>query len=285
MSSGTGQPFTNKPSEQSAEARRAETIGALLDAKTSPQKRFKSRSMYFFETRCPLTCLLFLLPLILWYEFGKLLLPAAVGGPRPAPSIVESWLIAVAGETGLVLAVLIPILAVSILLFMHHQKDESFAISLATFAGMFAEIVGLSVVLFLVGDVILLFAESQQPQPLSHLVDLFLTPKWHAVLLESLGAALHEEFLFRLLLFGGASLWLTRVIRDELVSVTVSAVVVSLLFAVAHCQFTGGEAVDFRASVFLLRFLASLALCLLFRYRGFAIAVGVHVGFNILASA
>ena len=287
MSSGTGQSSVGEAarSEKSADVRRAESIGALLDAKTTAAPRQTTNPIYFYETRRPLVCLLFLLPLMLWYEIGKLLLPVVAGGLRPAPGIVESWLMWASGETGLVLAVLIPILSVGMLLFLHHQQKEAFSISLNTFAGMFAEVVGLAVMLFLVGDAILLFVESQQPQPLSHLADLFLSPKWHAVLLESLGAGLHEEFLFRLMLFGGAFAWLKWLIDDELIALLISAVVVSLLFAFAHCEVIGHESVNFRPSVFLLRFLASVALCLLFRYRGFAIAVGVHVGFNILASA
>jgi len=202
MSSGTGQPTIREsaPSEQSAEARRAESIGALLDSKTSPKKQQRSEtgSIYFFQTRRPLICLLFLLPLMLWYEIGKLALPVFSDGVGPAPGVVESWLVWLAGEAGLVLGVVIPILAVGMLLHMHHQNQESASVSLVTLAGMVAEVIGLSVILFLLGDAILLFVESQQPQPLSHLGDLFVRPQWHAVLLESLGAGLHEEILFRL---------------------------------------------------------------------------------------
>jgi len=288
MSSGTGQPTIREsaPSEQSAEARRAESIGALLDSKTSPKKQQRSEtgSIYFFQTRRPLICLLFLLPLMLWYEIGKLALPVFSDGVGPAPGVVESWLVWLAGEAGLVLGVVIPILAVGMLLHMHHQNQESASVSLVTLAGMVAEVIGLSVILFLRGDAILLFVESQQPQPLSHLGDLFVRPQWHAVLLESLGAGLHEEILFRLVLFGFASAWLAKLIGDELIAVLVSGILVSVLFALAHCELSGSDS-NFRASFFLLRFLASLVLCLLYRYRGLAIAVGVHVGFNVLASA
>ncbi len=270
--------------EKTDEASRAETIGALLDAKTAKKQRSESGSIYFFQSRRPLACLLFLLPLMLWYELGKLALPMFSGGVAPAPGVVESWLMVLFGQAGLVLGVLVSLLAVGVLLYLHHQSDEAAACSPITLAVMVGEVIGLSVILFLLGDAILLFVENQKPQPLSHLGDLFVNPKWHAVLLESLGAGLHEEILFRLVLFGFASQWLTRLIDDELIAVLVSGVLVSVLFAFAHCELSDWDA-SFRVSFFLLRFLASLVLCLLYRYRGLAIAVGVHVGFDVLASA
>jgi len=267
------------------ETQQAKSIGAILDAKTSKPVADHGKPIYYFESKRALVCLLFLLPLMAWYEFGKFVLPWLSDGAQPNPGLVEGWLMALVGQAGFALAGMVPVLTTGILLMLHHRRKRDAPIRPTVFFSMAIEIIGISLLLFLFGDAILLFAEGQQPRPLVHLFDFFRTPQWHAVLLESLGAGLQEELIFRLILFNFASIWLAKTIGDELVAVTMVAIFVSVLFAAAHCDFMNPDASPFRASTFLFRFFASLVLCVLFRFRGFAIAVGVHFGFDLLATA
>lgn len=92
----------------------------------------------------------------------------------------------------------------------------------------------------------------------------------------SLGAGVHEELVFRLLLFGAPAFALARHTRlPEPAIVLLAALPSTLLFAGAHHFGLAGEA--FSPALFCSRAVAGLLLCGLFRYRGFAVAVYTHV--------
>jgi membrane protease YdiL (CAAX protease family) len=95
-----------------------------------------------------------------------------------------------------------------------------------------------------------------------------------------LGAGIYEEVLFRLLLFTGL-VWLGQHLKiPQLIAVPVAAVGSGLLFSAAHHICPYGEKFD--GYVFLFRALAGVYFALLFKTRGFGVAVGAHAIYDVL---
>ena len=101
-----------------------------------------------------------------------------------------------------------------------------------------------------------------------------------AQILTFIGAGIYEEVLFRLGLFAGLY-GVLRVVRlPVLAAVVIAAAVGAIAFAYAHHIGPYGEPV--RADYFVFRAIAGLYFTLLFVLRGFGIAVGAHVGYDVL---
>jgi hypothetical protein len=99
-------------------------------------------------------------------------------------------------------------------------------------------------------------------------------------LIMSLGAGVHEELLFRLLLLGGIAGLLGRVLRfPKWAAVATAFVVSSVLFSAAHHVGPYGE--PLQLGVFTYRFLAGLFFATIFYFRSFAIAVYTHALYDI----
>lgn len=102
---------------------------------------------------------------------------------------------------------------------------------------------------------------------------------WLAVALTSIGAGIYEELLFRLLMVGG-TLWLARkVLRWDSEGLVVAVVLISAgVFAGAH---TLDDPTRFAWDSFLFRTAAGTYLGYVFARRGFGIAAGVHMVFDL----
>jgi hypothetical protein len=94
------------------------------------------------------------------------------------------------------------------------------------------------------------------------------------------GAGIYEEVLFRLLLIFLLSCVLKGAEVPALLATPLVTVASALLFSAAHHVGPYGEPFD--GYVFLFRALAGLYFALLYQVRGFGIAVGAHVGYDIL---
>ncbi len=100
-------------------------------------------------------------------------------------------------------------------------------------------------------------------------------------LLTFLGAGLYEETLFRLMLFSGLAWLFERMEFEESLASVLAGLSSALAFAGAHHLGPGGE--PFHAIVFTFRSLAGLYFTALFHFRGYGIAVGTHVGYDVIA--
>ena len=100
-----------------------------------------------------------------------------------------------------------------------------------------------------------------------------------ANLISYLGAGIYEEAIFRLALFGGLCWLLRQGGLPEVLVVMVAAGAATLAFAAAHHVGPGGEPFDSYAFVF--RTLAGLYFTIVYRFRGFGIAVGAHACYDV----
>jgi hypothetical protein len=96
----------------------------------------------------------------------------------------------------------------------------------------------------------------------------------------SLGAGVHEELLFRLILLSGIAALGYRVFRlPRFVAVLAAFVISSFLFSLAHHLGRHGD--PLQLGVFVYRFLAGMVFATLYYCRSFAIAVYTHALYDI----
>jgi hypothetical protein len=100
-----------------------------------------------------------------------------------------------------------------------------------------------------------------------------------AKLILSLGAGVHEELVFRLIMVGGGVWLFERALgMRRWMAVVLAFAISSVLFSAAH-HIIGGE--PFRVGAFTYRVLCGLVFATIFQTRGFAVAVYTHALYDI----
>ena len=231
--------------------------------------RVLSGNDYLQQTQRPLNCLLFLLPMLLFFHLGLVLFkdPNQLLAVQHITRLMHFF---VNSTTGFLPAFAV----VGVLLIWHVARKDPWAVRPRVLAGMAGESVGwmlpLIALVVLVGKMGLAAANADQGGTMQRL-------------LLSVGAGIYEEFIFRLMFIGGAILLLVKVfgLRREaiaLAAVAASGVCFSLYHFDAH-QLLSLQA--FPWSDFVFRALAGAYLGMLYLYRGYAIAVGAHAAWDI----
>ena len=233
---------------------------------------------YWVQARQPLTSLIFVLPMLLAYEAGIILL-----NKDAIRNGAEVWLRTTLDAVGFGQYFLLPVLTITILLAWHHTTHQPWQVSPSVFYGMAVESILLAFCL----------------QKLLHLQTLFrpaiaqiaaqlpgsqgMMSAAQRVVRTSvayLGAGIYEELLFRVILLS-ATIWTLRWLGvPRRPGLFLAIVLTSLLFSAAHYLGVYGEPIHWFS--FLFRFLAGMFFAVLFVYRGFGVAVGAHAGYDIL---
>jgi hypothetical protein len=244
------------------------TMSSLLQPKSTA-----NAGDYWSQTQRPLTCLVFLTPLLIAYEAGVLWLGDYEGGLRNgADFLMRDWL----EQAGFHHWFLLPALVVALLLGWQIAGKYPWRVSADTLAGMAAESLLFAFVLIVLGQLQdLAFQRWGTPAALS--IEFGPTA---ARAVTYLGAGVYEEVLFRLcllpLVFG-----VLRIVRlPKRFAAVVAVVATSLLFAAAH--YVGPVADQFALFSFTFRALAGLFFAGLFCLRGFGITVGCHAAYDLL---
>ena len=100
-----------------------------------------------------------------------------------------------------------------------------------------------------------------------------------AKLILSLGAGVHEELLFRLVMVGGGVWLFERAFGlRRWIAIVLAFAISSVLFSAAH-HVIGGE--PFHVGAFTYRVLCGLVFATIFQTRGFAVAVYTHALYDI----
>ncbi len=245
-------------------------------ARTRPQPTAEPQSEYSQLTHRPLHCLVFLLPLLAVYELGVSAIQASHPG-APAVKLVAQDLLerflAACGATGYHL----PALAViAILLSWQVASKEPWKINWPTIMGMTGE------------SVLLAFPLLAMNYTVGHISAGHLAAGvdrshvWFDQLILSIGAGIYEELVFRLILISVLSFLLVDVMRiPKQYGLAAIIVLSSAAFALQHQVPIGHEA--FVPTRFAFRMLAGGFLASVFVLRGFAVAVGCHAFYDIIA--
>lgn len=228
---------------------------------------------YWRQSRRPLTSLVFVLPLLVLYEGGVLLL-----GASAVRNGADVWLRRLLDGLGFGQYFLLPVLTIAALLAWHHTTREPWRIRPRVLPAMLVEAMlygfGLmllaqlqgSLLVQLGGDPLTVSLREQAASMLARLVAFF-------------GAGIYEEVLFRLLLLPALAGLLGLAVAAQKVKFAVAILLTSLVFSLAHYVGAYGEA--FQWFTFMFRFVAGLFFGVLFVTRGFGIAAGAHALYDI----
>jgi hypothetical protein len=241
------------------------------------RSKSSARRPRFFARVDPLTSLMLVFPLFLVYEIGVLFIPRAYNGVDIITAEIERL---VHGRLPLYVglnASLCVLFVVAVFYFRNkHQFEPRRFWSVLAESTVYALTMG-SLICFVMVD--LLHVDPR----------LSLVPPAHtgaapsmgpiAGIIVALGAGVHEELVFRVLLLGGVVALLTGPLRVRRgLAVAIGFIVSSVLFSAAH-HIIGGE--PFRMGAFVYRILCGLFFASLYEWRGLAIAVYTHALYDI----
>jgi membrane protease YdiL (CAAX protease family) len=229
---------------------------------------------YWELTRQPLPSAIFLLPLLLIYEFGVLMLSQA--GELTARNGADHWIREGLLSVGFQQTHLLPSLILIALAVWHFAGKFPHKISGELLSGMLAESLLFAVVLVVIGQTQdLLFQQWSAHELLAIFPD-----NAASTAISYIGAGIYEEVLFRgilctLLYAGGRSLKIPM-----MASLICAMIVSSLLFSGAH--YIGPAADQYSHFSFLFRVCAGMYFAGLFFCRGLGIAIGAHTAYDLL---
>lgn len=239
---------------------------------------------YWIQSRQPLVSLVFVLPLLVAYEVGVLVL-----GPQEVRNGADVWLRQFLELIGFGQYFLLPVLTICILLAWHHTTRQPWRFRAGVLWGMAVECLLLAfflrLILELQGSLLQAIAAPTGDWGPRAAVGLSISGQLRPMI-GFLGAGVYEELLFRLILLSLLA-WTARRMGAARGEAVVAAVLVtSLAFAGAHYIGPYGEPVAWTSYSFwfsfLFRFLAGVFFGVLFVFRGFGIAAGAHAGYDIL---
>jgi hypothetical protein len=239
---------------------------------------------YWRQSRRPLAALAFVLPLLMLYEGGVVLL-----GPQAVRNGADVWLRQVLDLFGFGQYFLLPAATLGLLLAWHHITRDRWQLSAAVVYVMFAECAVLGLLLMGMGRLHGLVVRGMLLGPQSA-ADLHMAVPWLLAgraalvgqLLGFVGAGVYEEMLFRLLLLPPVSACAKRFGAQRGLRAASAVILTSVVFSAAHYLGPHGDA--FEAFSFWFRFMAGAFFAMLFVYRGFGIAAGTHAMYDIFVS-
>lgn len=221
---------------------------------------------YWRQTRRPLACLAFILPLLICYEVGVVTL----GVQNGADAWMRRWL----NLLGFSQHFLLPALTVGILLAWHHVTREPWTVPRRVLGWMLGECCLWAVVIWIVYCL-----ECWSFQIARRPIEAPLRER----LCEAVGyfgAGVYEELLFRMVGLMAVLGGLRLCGLGPATALCAAAVGTSLAFSAAH--YLGAYGDPFDPFSFTFRFTAGVIFSGVFVYRGFGIAAGAHAAYDIL---
>jgi membrane protease YdiL (CAAX protease family) len=252
---------------------------------------------YWFETRRPFCNLVFLLPLLLVYELGVLV----IGGAQSEAfrNGADAWMRQFLLRLGIDLLWVLPMTLVGALLCLQWASRQPWRMSWDTLGGMIAESLLFAFALILLGQAV----DScfrQQPANLLQMEGAGWTSSMLVRSVTFLGAGIYEEFLFRLCLIPVTYTGFRALLLPHRWSVGATIVLTSLVFSLAHYLGTPDQVCSLSVLTdavervrttralwfsFVFRTLAGMFFAALFFLRGFGITVGAHAAYDVIVGA
>lgn len=234
---------------------------------------------YWQETRRPIVSLAFVVPMLIVYEAGILML-----GPTAMRNGADVWLRQLLDAIGFGQYFVLPVLTIAALLAWHHLTRQPWRFSASMLSGMFLECTACGVILLAVAQF-----QGQVMQIIGFSSPLAVALPENSFggtrrLIGYFGAGIYEELLFRLMLLPLITCWLRSVGVSRLVSLICGCVVTSLVFSAAHYSLFASAGESFDWFSFSFRFLAGIFFAMLFVHRGFGIAAGTHTTYDIFVA-
>lgn len=237
-----------------------------------------SGDTYWYQTRRPLPCLVFLIPLLTVYEVGVLWASQHGGDLEVVQNGADSWMRWAIQQLGFSPAYILPFLILLIFTFWQIWTRDPWKMDGEVMLGMLGESLVLAIALMVIGRVQdMAFHRIETSQVVTALGGPATTLER---LVSYVGAGIYEETMFRLILLPAIYYCLVGVGIPSPVSMTLSMSASALAFAAAH--HVGSVAEPFLWFNFIFRWIAGLFFASVFVMRGFGIAVGAHAAYDIL---
>lgn len=232
----------------------------------SPKKSAARRGLDALVTPYdPLTSLVLTIPVFLVYHLGILVADLRNGADLVTGAVAELLHRSVLGYVGLTLAVALGLFAAGTRLRRGHEIDRRALLAVVSESAIWA-----GLMMIVVGGVVARLFHAQ-------IGGVTLGPIDRIVM--AAGAGFHEELLFRVILFGGGA-WLVKQATGNRTSAElIVAPIAATVFSLAH--YVGPFGDPFQFSSFTFRLLAGLWFTLVFRLRGFAVAVYTHTLYDL----
>ena len=234
-----------------------------------------SGTSYWHRVHRPLQCLVFISPLLLFYQIGAAFHPWQPGVPGAERWDVVAFILMqnffrFFGATGTVL----PLFAViAILLFWHLARKDPWDFDPPLYGGMAIESVLWGIPFFVIGMAIQRHIPS--PGAGGGLAGL----PWETEVVLSVGAGIYEELLFRLIAINVLSLILVDAFEIKpALGVPLVIVLSAILFSAYH--YLGTESFEF--GTFAFRAAMGVFLAGIYVSRGFGITVGAHAVYDLI---
>ncbi len=230
---------------------------------------------YLFLSTRPLHVLLFLTPLIVFYEIGSLV---CLTGISTGVDVSARRLLRVFFENFGAFSLHLPGIALAaVLLIWHILEKDRWRVSWKVLAGMLAESIVWTLPLLVLG----LFFSHHAGRGLLSADSPVASLSWQARLTLSLGAGIYEELLFRLIAIAALHAVLVDLLRiPDRAGYAISAVLASAAFAAYHDVWTAG---GLNVGLAIYCFVAGMYLSGVFVIRGFGLAVAAHAWYDVVA--
>jgi membrane protease YdiL (CAAX protease family) len=219
-------------------------------------------------TRSPLNNLVLILPLLIFFQIGSSIYGTdlLLMTPQYLRGILEFF--------GASASFLPALLIAAVLLVQHLAHKDPWTIHPQVLAGMVGESIIWTIPLIAISYLTGKMAA----------IATAVSPEVHHLLQNALiavGAGLYEEFMFRMILISLIMLLLVDLIGLRKDAMTVLAVLAAaILFSLCHFTFFHGAS-EFKWGRFIFLFTAGVLWGSIFIFRGFAIAVGSHILWDI----
>jgi hypothetical protein len=210
----------------------------------------------------------------MFYEVGSILL-----GHQALRSGIDQWFHQPLHQLGFGSIVILPLVTIAALLGSHHLNDDHWKIPWGHVFGMCVEAIGLGLILFWAANAI---HQLVVGTPVAPMLGTVSSPQWWPGIVASVGSGIYEELIFRIGILTIAIVWISKLVPARQFATTFSVIAVSLLFAALHYNIVNPSGNVFDVPTFIFRAFASVVFCVLFLYRGFGIAAGAHVAYDVL---
>jgi hypothetical protein len=213
----------------------------------------------------PLTSLVLTIPVFLVYHLGILVVDMRNGADLVTGALVGLLERSLLGYVAVTLTVAAGLLIVGSRLRRSHEIDRRALVTVISESAIWA-----TAMWVVVGGIVTHVFRTQ-------VGIAALGPIGRIVM--AAGAGFHEELLFRVILFGGGSWLVKQGTQGRTSAELIVAPIAATIFSAAH--YVGAFADSFTLASFTFRALAGLWFTLVFRLRGFAVAVYTHALYDL----
>jgi hypothetical protein len=236
---------------------------------------------YFHLVHRPLQCLIFITPLLAFYQVASFVVPVhtGMGGWSVVAFVLMLKFFAFFGAFGNVLPLLT---VVAILLSWHLARRDPWEIDLPLYGGMAAESIIWGIPFVILGLAVQRHFGGMGLMGAGGGGGVMGTLPWKTEVVLSVGAGVYEELLFRLIGINILSMLFVDILELKPgVAMPLMILISAVLFSLYH--YLGAE--PFSMDTFGFRTAMGIYFAGVYVYRGFGIAVGAHTAYDLIVVA